>query len=82
MSTNKLANVDFKLAPNPVKDELNIFGSFETADVQIIDQTGKIVFNGVASNGTVVSTAHLNNGIYMVKMTVNGISTTQKMVKL
>ncbi|HRO75401.1 MAG TPA: T9SS type A sorting domain-containing protein [Crocinitomicaceae bacterium] len=82
LSTNKLANVDFKLAPNPVKDELNIFGSFETADVQIIDQTGKIVFNGVASNGTVVSTASLNNGIYMVKMTVNGISTTQKMVKL
>lgn len=82
LGTKKLTNVDFKLAPNPVKDELNVYGSFESANVQIVDQAGKIVFNGVASNGTVISTANLNNGIYMVKMTVNGQTTTQKMVKL
>jgi hypothetical protein len=77
-----LASINFKLAPNPVKDQLFVSGSFDNATVQIIDQAGKIVFNGNASNGTVISTTNLDAGMYIVKATVNGQTATQKIVKL
>lgn len=77
-----VTHVDFKLAPNPVKDQLFVSGSFDNASVQIIDQAGKIVFAGNATNGSVISTASFDAGIYVVKATVNGQTTTQKIVKL
>lgn len=79
---DQLANINFKLAPNPVKDQLFVSGDFDNASIQIIDQAGKIVFNGNASNGTVISTANLDAGIYVVKATVNGQTATNKIVKL
>lgn len=82
VSTKNITNVDFNLAPNPVKDELFVTGAFESANVQIIDQTGKVVYNGVASNGTVLSINNLENGIYVVKATVDNQTVTKKIVKL
>lgn len=81
-SVNNAVTVDFKLAPNPVKDELFISGDFQDATVQIVDHAGKVVFNGTATNGSVISTSNLTNGIYFVKATVDGQNVTQKIVKL
>lgn len=82
VATKNITKVDFNLAPNPVKDELFVKGAFENATVQIIDQTGKVVYNGTASNGSVISTSNLDNGIYVVKATVDNQTVTQKIVKL
>lgn len=82
VSTKVISNVDFNIAPNPVKDQLFVSGEFTNADVQIIDQAGKIIFNGTATNGTVISTSNLVSGVYVIKATVDNQSVTKKIVKL
>jgi len=82
VSTKMISNVDFNIAPNPVKDQLFVSGEFTNADIQIIDQAGKIIFNGTATNGTVISTSNLVSGVYVVKASVDNQSVTKKIVKL
>lgn len=82
LSTTAADAFDFSVAPNPVTDQLTIAGEFDAATVQIIDQAGKVVFEGTASNGTKISTGNFVNGIYVVKATVNQQTITKKIVKL
>lgn len=82
VSTKMISNVDFNIAPNPVKEQLFVSGEFTNADIQIIDQAGKIIFNGTATNGTVISTSNLVSGVYVIKASVDSQSVTKKIVKL
>ncbi|MDZ4668470.1 MAG: T9SS type A sorting domain-containing protein, partial [bacterium] len=71
---------EISLYPNPFSEQIQLqyFGSNQNhvADIFIYDHTGKLVTQeSVSLNNTLlpsISTSHLNNGIYLVKIFVNG----------
>lgn len=82
LSTAKVDAVQFNVYPNPVNDQLTVTGNFGEGSIQIVDQTGKIVrsMDSVVANST-ISTTGIDAGIYFVKVTANGQSNVQKIVK-
>lgn len=81
VATTNIDAIDFTVSPNPVKDQLTLGGDFANADIQIVNQAGQVVYNGVASNGSVISTASFEAGVYVVKASVNNQVITKKVVK-
>jgi len=85
-SVTKTANT---ILPNPFSNELTIQVSSETsatAQIEIIDMLGKVHHSGseqlsAGNNKISIITENLNNGIYFVRVNINGEITTQKIVK-
>ena len=72
----------FKIAPNPAKNNINITGS-NLRQIRIIDNVGKVVQLKQISNTNHVSISvnHLPKGLYMVQATYNdGSVKTEKVV--
>ncbi len=77
------------VAPNPATDEINVYVNSiykQTANLSIIDVTGKIVMEmpisfNVGNNQTSVSILNLSKGIYTLKITGNQQLFTQKIIK-
>jgi hypothetical protein len=70
--------------PNPAQTKLTINASDakSTATVKIVDLTGKEVLTANAKGGieTALDCSALNNGIYIVHISVEGTTSTQKLV--
>jgi len=81
LSNSTFETAEFKLYPNPnTTGTLNINASHNGAiDVQVFDVLGKRVINTTLSNNT-VDVSGLNSGLYIVKLTQNNTSTTNKLV--
>ena len=76
------ADFQFTVYPNPTNDEIRINGQFsDAASVEILDQTGRIVLQSSLAQGQVISLANLTNGMYLVRVTDQGQSTTTSLVK-
>lgn len=75
------STISFNAYPNPAEDQLTVTGSFETATAEIIDQSGRIVHTEIISNGATINLSALNTGMYMLKVSNNGTSTTKSIVK-
>ncbi|MBC8753393.1 T9SS type A sorting domain-containing protein [Kordia sp. YSTF-M3] len=72
---------DFKLYPNPSKGILNIqTNTIDSVSVSIYDILGKEVLTADRINNT-IDISNLKNGMYIVKMTMNDISITKKIIK-
>ncbi len=72
----------FTLAPNPVKETLRI-GGLPVGNVQLslIDALGREVLNARASNVShELDVSQLSAGVYQVKVSVDGESSTQRVV--
>jgi aminopeptidase N len=75
----------FSLSPNPFKTELNI--SFRNnnkhREIKLTDLSGKIVSVQATTSGFfTLSIPHLKTGIYLLYVTEDGITYTEKVVKL
>ena len=71
----------FKVYPNPVSNgTVTITSQFtETITATVFDILGKEVINERVNNNT-LDVSQLNKGIYLMKLTQNGASATQKLV--
>ncbi|GLB51416.1 hypothetical protein NBRC110019_04550 [Neptunitalea chrysea] len=81
LSTINFNNVTFEVYPNPVTNgTLNITSSIANdMNVQIFDLLGKQVINTTISNN-IVNVSTLEKGVYVLKVTQNEASITQKLV--
>ena len=71
----------FKVYPNPVSNGTVTITSQFTEDITatVFDILGKEVINERVNNNT-LDVSQLNKGIYLMKLTQNGASATQKLV--
>ena len=83
MGVDEKFAVNVQMYPNPVEDEMVIKSLYHLANYEIFDMYGKKVSwgNGNA-NYTSLNIAHLDAGVYFLKVTSEeGLQTTKKMVK-
>lgn len=81
LATSKFLQIEgLKMYPNPAKNILNIETALNNkVSVIIFDIVGKQFLNSNVNNNT-VNIENLNSGIYMVKITENGKTVTQKLI--
>lgn len=73
----------FNVYPNPFENEINIIGFNNPTNVktEIYNSVGQKVMENNFSNQIIISTENLQAGIYFLKLTENGKTTTYKMLK-
>ncbi|ESU28297.1 ribonuclease [Flavobacterium limnosediminis JC2902] len=79
LSTNEAADLKFLMYPNPANDNLTISGIRGGAVVEIYSCTGQKVLNEYFSDSIKLQ-LDLSSGVYFVKVTSDGKSTTQKLI--
>lgn len=81
LSTTSFSQIEgLKLYPNPTKNNLYIETTLNgDINVSIINMLGKEVLNSKVTNNT-VNVANLANGIYIVKVTEDGKTSTKKLI--
>jgi hypothetical protein len=73
---------DVRLAPNPVNDELKVYGDFNTPTKGILyDQSGRILIQIELSNGTTLNTSDLESGSYLLRIENEKGTTTRTVIK-
>jgi hypothetical protein len=63
---NSMDNI--RLWPNPVKNQLNISFAGEIENIQLIDLSGRIIFEADKFRQHVIDVSELNGGVYFVKI--------------
>lgn len=82
VSLEEKETVSFKLFPNPVNDIVTISGEFSPdATVAILDQSGRILKRLPLSNHTDINLSAFDTGMYLLKVTSNGTTTTKSVAK-
>jgi hypothetical protein len=75
-----------KIYPNPVQNELRIdFSKATSVQVDVLDLQGRVLESASYQdkNGVTMQLGHLNNGVYLVRMTdKDGNQYTSRIVKL
>jgi hypothetical protein len=82
LATEDFSKDNFSVYPNPVQDVLNIKSAQVVDAVTVYDLLGKVVLQ--AQPGTVspaLDMSALNNGAYLVKVTIGNASKTVKVLK-
>ena len=72
--------MELRIYPNPAKDIINIETSAQRCEYQLINNIGQIVLNGILSGENVISVENINNGIYFLKLIVDGEVSINKVV--
>ncbi|MFA7444601.1 MAG: S8 family peptidase [Flavobacteriaceae bacterium] len=74
----------FTVYPNPFETEINIIGlndNYGNVKAELYNALGQRVAQTDFSGQTALPTSHLEKGMYFLKLTQNGKTTTQKVVK-
>ncbi|HLW38921.1 MAG TPA: T9SS type A sorting domain-containing protein [Brumimicrobium sp.] len=73
---------NFSFYPNPIQNEVNLKAGSIIENVQVYDMLGKNVIH-VSPNSlsTTVNTKELQNGVYIMKVTIKGTQETYRIVK-
>lgn len=74
-------NNDATIYPNSTNGELNISleGSYNKIEISIFNSNGKKVL--IEKNNKTINISHLSEGIYLVKINVDGIVSSKKIIK-
>ncbi len=88
VSDEMVALTDLSIFPNPADAEVNVryhVSNNEKTEIEIVDVLGKTVaFHPIQSqmgeNLVMISTSDLRAGVYMVKVTSNGVQQTKRLV--
>ncbi|TXD52711.1 MULTISPECIES: discoidin domain-containing protein [unclassified Polaribacter] len=78
LGIDKLEDISFSVFPNPTANIVHINTSSTIDSVEVFDISGRKVF---ITNSKDVSLLGLNNGIYIFKITLNGIVKTTQIIK-
>ena len=69
------SNTNLSIYPNPATTQLTIDVAAQINNINILDLTGKIVFNST-TNESIIDVSMLSKGIYLLQVnTSNGIAT-------
>lgn len=79
LGTNDVSELKFLMYPNPANDQITFSGLIGNAKAEIYSYTGQLVVNEEFS-GTVTLPLSLSAGVYLVKVTSEGKTTTQKLI--
>ncbi|AFL80490.1 hypothetical protein Aeqsu_0989 [Aequorivita sublithincola DSM 14238] len=72
----------FKFYPNPAQDVLNLSANSTIESVSIFSILGqKVMENSINQNDATINIANLSQGVYILKLVINGQSATYKFVK-
>lgn len=72
----------FSVYPNPVKDVLNLSYTKDISNVSVHNLLGqKVMTKSINATQTKIDMSNLSNGTYLVKVTVDGLVKTIKVVK-
>lgn len=66
--------------PNPTNGVINVQFEGNTANVSIIDLTGKTVSNKTIQSNEIIDLSNLNAGTYFVNVDVNGTTSTERVI--
>ncbi len=82
VNVDETAAVDFTVFPNPTTGEVIIKGEFEgNGTVEVLDNSGRLLNSMALSTGMTVNLSSYDTGMYMVRITNNGLTTTKTVVK-
>lgn len=82
VSVNEISEIEFQVAPNPTENSVKVFGEFSANAVAMItDQSGRVLNTFDVVNGASVDMTSFANGIYMMTIKDNGLTTTKTIVK-
>tara|TARA_R110002072_G_scaffold301400_2_gene481044 strand:+ start:3869 stop:4924 length:1056 start_codon:yes stop_codon:yes gene_type:complete len=82
LSIEEKDEVKFTVYPNPAQNEIKLNGEFSSnAKGQIIDQSGRIVSKFNVLSNAPVDISSLENGMYVLRITDNGRTTSKNVVK-
>lgn len=70
----------FSIVPNPISDNLNIIVEGEFS-YTIFDSKGKKVANGQGNSSTKVNTTQFESGVYLINVTTENQTQTQRVIK-
>jgi hypothetical protein len=75
--------IQSRFFPNPTTDELFIeLSEFSTASYAIVDLTGQVLLtNSLKATKTALDLSHLPTGIYLMRLFVDGQTTTRQLMK-
>jgi hypothetical protein len=86
LNTNEQNNISWNFGPNPAQDILNIKfdSSFDSASLEILDQTGRIVGSTSldGQQNKEININYLRPGFYFLQLRNKGSLATQKFIKL
>ena len=78
--TNNL--IEFQMYPNPTNGAVTLNGEFDAdATASVYDQSGRLLLTQKAINGASIDLSEFNTGMYLLKVTSNGVSGTRTIVK-
>lgn len=69
---------EFSIYPNPVEQELRVATTFDIHSIAVFNPGGKLIFKG---KGEILNLAHLDTGIYFLKIHTSGGVFSRKIVK-
>lgn len=69
-----------RLYPNPAREKLVITGVSSGARIMVFDLTGNCVKQEILSNQNTISLQNLTSGLYLVKVTQNGLQKKEKVL--
>ncbi len=83
LGTDDAEKFGIKIYPNPTTNYVNIDASELRGKVnlQLWDRTGKLVLSESIENQTQISLSHLKSGIYLIRISANGNTYSQRVVK-
>jgi len=86
LNVNQFTTIEFKLFPNPTKDEVSIqfnISQVETIKIKVYDVQGKRVnvSHNTDENIILLNTSHLSSGLYFVELQNGAIKSIQKLIK-
>lgn len=82
MGTAKNTFTTLKYYPNPVNDILTVTNSNDIETLSVINMLGQtIISKQINSNNAQIDLSSLNNGVYFVKVSVEGKNKTLKIIK-
>ena len=74
-------DMNFKLFPNPAKNSITVAADGVNGVFELFNTRGSIVLSNNLSSGNQINIKDLNKGIYVYKVTINGLSKTGKLIK-
>ncbi len=82
LATDSFEKATFKMYPNPAKNVLNIESASKIDQVSVYNVLGQEVLSKTATNEIVtLDVSNLRTGIYVVKTTIDGATSSSKFIK-
>lgn len=83
VSVDEISLFEYNIYPNPTADNLTISAEENIETISVFNLLGELVARqeGINNNNTIIDLSAMDNGVYMVTITVNGLSSSKYVIK-